>query len=191
MSEEERSDERTVAAEEDQEAKRADFAITAAEDEVATAVAQAISSADTTEAKKATVAQIVSTALDEAKADVAAEAVKQLSLEDQAELMNRLEALQPEQRKAVTEAAARSLPAEYQQELSFGLAPTQPVTDWIWRVIIGAFASVFVLSVLTLCVAAVWRPNSDVQTLLTVVTTVAGILAGFISGRASAGGTPS
>src|SRR5215210_4968138 len=105
MSEEERDDERTSVAEEDEEAERADFAVRASEDAITTAVAQTGSRADTPEARKATVAEAVSTALDDAKADVAAEAVKQLSHEDRTELLKRLQDLQPDQRKAVTEAA--------------------------------------------------------------------------------------
>src|SRR5215204_5955448 len=82
------------------------------------------------------------------------------------------------------------LPAEDRRTIANSLMPTQPVTDWIWKVTVGVFASVFVLATLALCAGALWF-EGDVQTLLTVVTTVAGILAGFISGRASTGGTPS
>jgi hypothetical protein len=82
------------------------------------------------------------------------------------------------------------LPAEDRRAIANSLMPTQPVTDWIWKVTVGVFASVFVLATLALCAGALWF-KGDVQTLLTVVTTVAGILAGFISGRASTGGTPS
>ena len=131
------------------------------------------------------------TASDEAKVEAAVEGIKTLSAQGLADLIKRLEDLPPEQRKPFLESAARTLPAEDQKELSASLAPTQPVTDWIWRVIISVFALVFVLSVLTLCVAILWQPGGDVQTLLTVITTVAGILAGFISGRASTGVTPS
>src|SRR5215212_7748412 len=131
------------------------------------------------------------TASDEAKVEAAVEGIKTLSAQGLVDLIKRLEDLPPEQRKPFLESAARTLPAEDQKELSASLAPTQPVTDWIWRVIVGAFAIVLVLAVLTLCVAALWQPGGDVQTLLTVVTTVAGILSGFISGRASAGGTAS
>jgi hypothetical protein len=179
----ERGDERTSESEESEEGA---------------VVAGVVKTASTFEAKKAAAEQAVTSATDEERLEIAAEVVKQLSRKEQTDLMTQLEALRPEQRKVVTEAAARTLPAEYQKELSFSLAPTQPVTDWIWRVIVGAFAIVFVLAVLSLCVAVVlpaFLPNpsgaSELQTLLTVVTTVAGILAGFISGRASTGGTPS
>ncbi len=58
------------------------------------------------------------------------------------------------------------------------------------KVNVGVFALVFVIATLALCVGAL-RSKGDVQTLLTVVTTVAGILAGSISGRVSTGGATS
>jgi len=118
-------------------------------------------------------------------------AMERLSAQGLADLLKRLEGLPSEQRRLFLEAAARTLPAEDRKDLSSILAPSQPVTDWIWRVIVLAFAFVLVLAVATLCAAILWQPGSDVQTLLTVITTVAGILAGFISGRASVGGTAS
>jgi hypothetical protein len=56
---------------------------------------------------------------------------------------------------------------------------------------VGTFAVVFLVSAFTLCGAVLWGVSTNIQTLLTVVTTIAGILAGFISGRASTGETPS
>ena len=131
------------------------------------------------------------TASEEAKLAAAMEGIKTLSAQGLADLTKRLEDLPPEQRRLFLEAAARTLPAEDRKDLSSILAPSQPVTDWVWRVIVLAFAIVLVLAVATICAAVLLRPGSDVQTLLTVVTTVAGILAGFISGRASTGGTAS
>jgi type IV secretory pathway VirB2 component (pilin) len=131
------------------------------------------------------------TAPEEAKLDATVEAIKTLSAQGLADLIKQLEDLPPEQRKLFLEAAARTLPAEDQKELGASLAPTQPVTDWIWKVIVGVFAFAFASTVLALCGAVLWQPGGDIQSLLTVVTTVAGILAGFISGRASTGGTAS
>jgi len=71
------------------------------------------------------------------------------------------------------------------------LLPTQRVTDRIWQIIVWAFAIVFVLNSLALILAVFRLEPEHVQILLTVFTTVAGILAGFISGRASSGGTSS
>jgi hypothetical protein len=132
------------------------------------------------------------TASEEAKIAAAMEGIKTLSAQGLADLTKRLEDLPPEQRKPFLESAARTLPAKDQRELGATLsAPTQPVTDLIWKVIVWAFAIVLVLAVATICAAVLLRPGSDVQTLLTVVTTVIGTLSGFISGRASAGGTAS
>jgi hypothetical protein len=110
----------------------------------------------------------------EAKREIAIEVLRSLDSHTQKDVVRELQLLPAEQRRAIANS----------------LMPTQPVTDWIWKVTVGVFASVFVLATLALCAGALWF-KGDVQTLLTVVTTVAGILAGFISGRASTGGTPS
>jgi hypothetical protein len=63
-------------------------------------------------------------------------------------------------------------------------SPSQKVSDRIWQVIVGTFALAFLLSLGAFIVAVFVGPK-DIQLLLTIVTTVAGILAGFISGRNS------
>ena len=131
------------------------------------------------------------TASEEAKIAAAMEGIKTLSAQGLADLTKRLEDLPPEQKRQFLESAASTLPAKDQRELGASLQPTQPVTDLIWKVIVWAFAIVLVLAVATLCAAVLLRPDSDVQTLLTVITTVIGTLSGFISGRASAGCTAS
>jgi hypothetical protein len=103
-----------------------------------------------------------------------------------------LDRLGREDRKNLALAAVSGLSAEDQRQVSNHLRPpTQRVTDWIWLVIIGAFAFAFILAVLTLCATVLWQTGGEIQTLLTVITTVAGLLAGFISGRASSGGSSS
>lgn len=94
----------------------------------------------------------------------------------------------------VATAAARGLTAEDQDELAQSLAPPdQAVTNEIWRWIVKTFAVVLVVATIALVTAvfiSFWRDEVEpefVQILLTVFTTVAGILAGFVSGRASAG----
>ena len=78
-------------------------------------------------------------------------------------------------------------------EVPTTLVPTQPVTDRIWQIIVWAFAIVLVGVVVALIAAIFWldtvQQAEHIQILLTVFTTAAGILAGFISGRASSSGT--
>jgi uncharacterized membrane protein YdbT with pleckstrin-like domain len=111
----------------------------------------------------------------DAKKDVAGAALEALPAADRDKVIGQL----------------RRLPEDYKAEIVNSLTPTQPVTDWVWKVIVGTFALVFLIAALALCASALWFPNDNLQILLTVVTTIAGILAGFISGRASTGNTPS
>src|ERR687894_471712 len=104
-----------------------------------------------------------------------------------------IQALPPETKKTVATEMARALSPEDQADLVGRLqGPTQQITNRIWQVIVWTFAIVLVLSVGALIVAAFWtkRAGTNIQILLTVVTTVAGILAGFVSGRASSGRQP-
>ncbi len=129
----------------------------------------------TLDARKAAVAEAVNSAADRNKKDVAIEAVQ---------------ALPDAARKAIATEAAQSLGRKAQEEVAECLgSPDQKVTNRIWQMIIAAFAVVFVGSSIALVVAVFFGPE-DIQLLLTVVTTVAGILAGFVSGRASSGMRP-
>jgi hypothetical protein len=120
-------------------------------------VTQAVSVAPL-EAKKAAAAEAVNSAAVENKVNVAAEGVEQLSPKQQKELVDRL--------------------------------PITPVTaDEIWRTVVGAFKWVLWGATLALVAAigvALFREVDQalVQILLTVFTTVAGIFAGFIGGKA-------
>jgi hypothetical protein len=113
---------------------------------------------------------------DAAKAHVAAAAVGALSAPAKAE---------------VTAAMANELPAGKQEELVERLGgPDQVVTNAIWRWVVMTFAVVLLAATVALVGAlfiSFWRKvdTTLVQMLLTVFTTVAGILAGFVSGRAS------
>jgi type IV secretory pathway VirB2 component (pilin) len=134
--------------------------------------AHAVRRTDNLEAKAAAQASMENVN-EEAKREIAKQVLRSLDSQTQKDVVRELQLLPAEQRRAIANS----------------LMPTQPVT-WIWKVTVGVFACVFVLATISLCVGALWS-RGDVQTLLTVVTTVAGILAGFISGRASTGGTPS
>ncbi len=130
----------------------------------------------TLDARKAAVAEAVNSAADRNKKDVAAEAVQDLP---------------NNAKKAMLTEAAQSLDRKDREEVVECLgSPDQQATNRIWQMIVAAFAVVFVGSSIALIVAVFFGPK-DIQLLLTVVTTVAGILAGFVSGRASSGIRPS
>jgi hypothetical protein len=128
-------------------------------------VTQVVRSAGNVEARKAAVAEAVSGASPENKVQVAGKAVEQLS---------------PQQQKEV----AREI-----------LPITQGTADQIWITVVNAFKWVLWGATLALVGAvgvSLFRPNVDqalVQILLTVFTTVAGIFAGFIGGKALGGST--
>jgi hypothetical protein len=113
---------------------------------------------------------------DEAKASVAAAAIHALPAGAKAD---------------ATTAAVRALSNDAQDDLIERFAPDQAMTNDIWRWIVRTFAIVLGGAMVAL-VAAVfvsfWREvdTALVQMLLTIFTTTAGILAGFVSGRASA-----
>ena len=103
-----------------------------------------------------------------------------------------LQTLQPgatEAKKDIATAALQTLSAEDQTDvLNKARGPSQKVSDRIWQWIVAAFAIVFVVGTGALVVGVFLNP-SQLQILVTVFTTVAGILAGFISGRASSAAT--
>ena len=121
-------------------------------------VTQAVRSADTVEAKKAATAEAVNSASPENKVKVAAEGVEQLSATQQKELVDRLPI-------------------------------TQATADQIWITVVNAFKWVLWGATLALVGAigvSLFREVDIalVQILLTVFTTVVGIFAGFIGGKA-------
>src|SRR5918993_497739 len=130
----------------------------------------------------------------EAKQSVATETIQALPPEEKENVAaEAMQSLPPETKKTVATEMARALSPEDQADLVGRLqGPTQQITNQIWQIIVWTFAIVLVLSVGALIVAAFWteRAGTNIQILLTVVTTVAGILAGFVSGRASSGRQP-
>jgi hypothetical protein len=118
----------------------------------------AVKSTEGLETKKAVAAQAVNSALPENKVQVAGEAVEQLSFQQQ-------------------------------QEVAHRFLPSREAADRIWVMIVRTFAIVLVLGMVSLVGVvglAVFREvDKDlVQIMLTVFSTVAGILAGFITGQA-------
>jgi hypothetical protein len=128
---------------------------------------------------------------DAASIEADTSAVRRLGSDHPTTLVKTLQDMDPDTRKSVALEVGRSLTSEDQRDVASSLLPTQGVINRIWLIIVGTFAVVFVVSAFTLCGAVLWGVSTNIQTLLTVVTTIAGILAGFISGRASTGETPS
>jgi hypothetical protein len=92
-------------------------------------------------------------------------------------------------KKEIATIVLQTLSPEQRQEVIGQLhGPTQRVSDRIWQWVVGAFAIVFIGGSGALVASVFFLPVEQIQVLLTVFTTVAGILAGFISGRASASG---
>jgi len=125
--------------------------------------------------------------------EITPEAVRDLSAEDKKgvanEVLRTLPAGATEVRKDVAREALESLSAQDQMTVAGSLlqGPTQQVSNTIWLIVIWAFSIVFVLAAFMLFVS-VYMGLDDTQIVLTVFTTVTGVLAGFISGRASARG---
>ena len=90
----------------------------------------------------------------------------------------------PDEGKAdVARVAVGALDPKARDEL---LEPDQKVTNYVWKTIVVTFAFV-VCGATAALVAAVFLTveAENMQILLTIFTTAAGILAGFVSGRAS------
>lgn len=121
-------------------------------------IAAAVNNASNIEARKTAVAQAVNSALSENKKEIAGEAVEQLSAREQREIAHRF-------------------------------LPSPETSDEIWVMIVKTFAIVLVIGMAALVgvvTLAIFREvDKDlVQIMLTVFSTVAGILAGFITGQA-------
>lgn len=121
-------------------------------------VAEAVGNASTLAARKTAVATAVNSALSTNKKEIAGEAVEQLSAREQREIAHRF-------------------------------LPSPAASDEIWVMIVKTFATVLVIGMAALVgvvILAIFREvDKDlVQIMLTVFSTVAGILAGFITGQA-------
>lgn len=126
-----------------------------------------------------------------AQKEAVAEAVRALPPEDRKDAAaDAVQALSPEAKKDVAAQAISTLSSEDRKDLGQLFQPSQDVANRIWLIIVVAFALVFVGSTIAFFVAALSLERAgNIELLLTVVTTIAGILAGFISGRSSTGGS--
>jgi hypothetical protein len=154
-----------------------------AKKDVASAVVRAVPD----ELKTDVVAAAVRDAQDGAKKDVASAAVRAVPDELKTDVVSAaVQDAQGQTKKELASAAMRSLSAQDSEEVAGRFLPDQAVTNKIWLTIVRTFAAILVIALLAL-IAGIFMDveNALVQILLTVFTTVAGILAGFVSGRAS------
>ncbi len=153
-------------------------------------ITQAVKSADTVEAKKAAAAEAVNTAVNGEKNEVVAWVVSVAPFEaKKAATAEAVNSASPENKVQVAAEGVEQLSPTQQKELVDRLPITQVTADEIWRTVVGAFKWVLWGSTLALVAAigvALFREVDQalVQILLTVFTTVAGIFAGFIGGKA-------
>jgi hypothetical protein len=148
----------------------------AAKADVASAAMNALPDA----AKASVVASAMKDAAEAARSNIATSMIKDLPVSAQA---------------AATAEAVRALPDDAQDEVIQRFTPDQAVTNDIWRWIVKTFALVLggaTVALMAAVVVSFWKEiePANVQMLLTVFTTTAGILAGFVSGRASTARSP-
>lgn len=155
--------------------------------DVATAAVSA--AAEATSVDIATAA--VNAAPEADKADIAAAAVRAASVETKADVAAAAIDAVPDTKKAdAITSVIKNAPQQVGDQVANELLPDQRMTNQIWLWIVKTFA--FVLGGATVALVGAifvsfWRKvdTTNIQILLTVFTTTAGILAGFISGRAS------
>lgn len=133
---------------------------------------------------------------DEAKEEIASPLGISPSGMEQQKILSHIGNLSDNAKAAVVTAAAQQLPDQARRAVAGSLQPSAPAADLIWKVIVFAFAISFGVSILGLIGIVLLSvfytvEQANIQVLLTIVTTVGGILAGFISGRASASDTTS
>jgi hypothetical protein len=133
---------------------------------------------------------VVESAHDGEKREVVAQAIKAAPLgARKAAVKEAVNSASSENKKEVAKAAMESLPSTERQELAKQLGPSQDVTDEVWLMVVDAFRWVFWGATAALVAGigvALFREVNEayIQILLTVFTTVVGIFAGFISGKA-------
>ena len=143
------------------------------------------------EAKKVAVAEAVKTAPAAVEDQIATEAVKAASLDAKKAVVAVAVGTAPNVNKQDLAAEAmRSLPTDAARHaVAREFLPSQAIADQIWITVVQAFKWVLWGATLALVAAigvSLFRQvdQAYVQILLTVFTTVAGIFAGFISGKA-------
>src|SRR5215203_1357896 len=126
---------------------------------------------------------------DQLTKDIVAEAAKALPHEVKKDVVaNTVRDMPKEDKKDIASTALENLTRKEREDIVGN--PTQRVTDQIWLTIVRTFAVVLFVSAMGLLYVSIWPPEGETnptQVMLPVFTSIAGILAGFIGGRASAG----
>src|SRR5215203_3952719 len=127
---------------------------------------------------------------DQLQKDVAADTTNALPDEVKRDVVNTtVQGMPMADKKDVATRALQDLSSKDRQDVAGN--PSQQVTDKIWLTIVRTFSAVLFASALGLLYVSIWPPQGETnptQVMLPVFTSIAGILAGFIGGRASAGG---
>lgn len=155
-------------------------------------VAEAVGSASTLAARKTAVATAVETARDDqAEQEIIAAAVNNASNIEarKTAVAQAVNSARSENKKEIAGEAVEQLSSKQQREIAHRFLPSSEAADRIWVMIVKTFAIVLIVGMIALCgvvTLAVFREvDKDlVQIMLTVFSTVAGILAGFITGQA-------
>jgi hypothetical protein len=89
------------------------------------------------------------------------------------------------ERAALATATLGSLTPDEQQSVieQAGVRPDQRTSNYVWRVIVSAFAAALLVAVLVVggIALGLFKGTTDIQTMLTIFTTAAGFLAGLLS----------
>jgi len=165
---------------------------TAPAEEEKRVVAEAVGNASTLAARKTAVATAVETARDDqAEQEIVAAAVNNASNVEvrKTAVAQAVNSALSKNRKEIAGEAMEQLSSKEQKEIAHRFLPSSEAADKIWVMIVRTFAVVLILGMVALVgvvTLAIFRPvDKDlVQIMLTVFSTVAGILAGFITGQA-------
>jgi hypothetical protein len=155
------------------------------------------------EAQQEAVAEVVGSAAPHVKVAAAREAVKSADNEAEQQIVvetvknadslgskvaaarEAVKSAEKGEQREIIEGALDQASDKTRAAIGRGLIPDQWAIDRIWLMVVGAFAFVLCTSALALIAAVFIKTDQGLaQILLTVFTTVAGILAGFISGKA-------
>ena len=155
-------------------------------------LASAVESASTLEGRKAAAVMAVETAVDaRSEQDIISAAVGQTS-DSEARKSAVAAAVETADRVNLAEIASEAveqLPARAQAQVASRFLPSERAADKIWLKMVDTFSAILVLGMLGLVAVvgmALFREvDKDlVQIMLTVFSTIAGILAGLITGQA-------